>query len=164
MAERSDFTLGEIVYFGRNRGEKTKGEIIKLNPKRAKVKQLEERGTTRSHQVGTEWTVPYSLIYKCDDQDKPEPPKEEPLVFSPFQDSVDQYVLLAINACYAGLSPENLTCDGEAPAHMVRRTRQELTHKLQCLQGTLGRLVSEEAAYEWQEAYDAHHQGRSNVG
>lgn len=60
----ADFAIGEKVLFGRSRGEQTLGEIIKKNPKRAKVKQLEERGTHKSHQVGTVWTVPYSLLTK----------------------------------------------------------------------------------------------------
>jgi hypothetical protein len=64
MQTAADFSIGEKVLFGRSRGEQTLGEIIKKNPKRAKIKQLESRGTQKTHQVGTVWTVPYTLLTK----------------------------------------------------------------------------------------------------
>ena len=56
--QTSDFTEGDIVMFGLKHGEKTRGEVVKVNPKRLKIKQLESRGTMKSHPVGTIWTVP----------------------------------------------------------------------------------------------------------
>jgi len=52
--------VGMQVVFGRGRGEKTLGIVVKLNDKKAKVKTLENRGS-RS-QAGSEWGVPYSLM------------------------------------------------------------------------------------------------------
>ena len=52
--------VGMTVMFGRTHGERTKGTVVKCNPKKAKVRQEEARG---SHPVGTLWTVPYSLIH-----------------------------------------------------------------------------------------------------
>lgn len=53
--------VGQKVYFGRNNGEKTLGEVVKVNRKKVKIKQLESRGTQRSYPVGTVWTVPPTL-------------------------------------------------------------------------------------------------------
>jgi len=63
-------SVGMQVYFGRQKGEKTLGEIVKLNPRKAKVKQLESRGTLKSHPVGTIWTVPYELIEPATHEDR----------------------------------------------------------------------------------------------
>lgn len=54
--------VGAQVMFGRSRGEQTLGQIVKVNRTRAKVKQLESRGTYQSYPVGTIWTVPFSLL------------------------------------------------------------------------------------------------------
>jgi hypothetical protein len=58
-----DFKIGQRVSFGRGNGERTLGEIVKINPTKAKVKQLESRGRLATHPIGTIWTVPFSLIY-----------------------------------------------------------------------------------------------------
>lgn len=58
---RSEGRVGMRVYFGRRHGEKTLGEIVKVNPKNFKVKTLESRGRHRSYRVGSVWTVPPSL-------------------------------------------------------------------------------------------------------
>jgi len=63
---REQARVGMKVIFGRNNGEKTLGEIIKINPTKAKVKALEERGNGRGSAVGTTWVVPYSLLTPAD--------------------------------------------------------------------------------------------------
>ena len=60
------FKRGDKVHFGRTHGEKTLGEIIKVNPKRYKVKQLESRGTMRDFPIGTVWSVAPSLMSLAD--------------------------------------------------------------------------------------------------
>ena len=55
------FSPGDLVYFGRPNGEKSLGEVLKVNRKSLKVKLLEERGVRRSYKVGGEWRVPPSL-------------------------------------------------------------------------------------------------------
>jgi hypothetical protein len=54
--------LGEKVIFGRKRGERTKGTVIKVNRVKAKVRQDESRGTMKSYPIGTVWTVPFALM------------------------------------------------------------------------------------------------------
>jgi len=148
---RSDFKVGQKVYFGRRNGEKTLGEILKLNPTKAKVKTLEARGVLRERDAGVIWTVPYGLMTPAD----PTPAsvevafkKPEPLTFSPFAGS-DNLILEAILDCYSGLSPENLSCDGEASWAHILRTRNELNRKLKGLFAALGRNVDEGEIYDW---------------
>jgi len=52
------YEVGMIVEFGRPNGEKTKAEIIKVNTKKLKVKQIGQRGTRKSYKEGSVWTVP----------------------------------------------------------------------------------------------------------
>lgn len=58
--QREQCKVGMEVTFGRTDGEKTRGIVLKCNPKRAKIKQLGQR---LSHGEGTIWNVPYSLIH-----------------------------------------------------------------------------------------------------
>ena len=53
----TDGIPGMKVLFGRDNGEKTLGEIVKVNPTTFKVKQLEARGSQKTHTVGTIWKV-----------------------------------------------------------------------------------------------------------
>lgn len=69
---RSELSVGDKVLFGSRRGEETLGEIVKLNPRRAKVKTLEDRGRRRTSTAGAVWTVPYSLIQPAPTDAKPQ--------------------------------------------------------------------------------------------
>lgn len=51
--------VGDLVWFGRARGEKTIGRITRAAGKKWKVQQLVAR---RDHPIGTEWGVPKSLV------------------------------------------------------------------------------------------------------
>ena len=64
----TDAIKGMTVNFGRKNGEQTLGEIIKVNTKKLKVKQLESRGTMRNYPVGTIWTVPASMCTPANGQ------------------------------------------------------------------------------------------------
>lgn len=144
---REQCTVGMKVYFGRENGQVTEGVIVKINGKKAKVKTTEARG---KFPVGAVWSVPYSLLETTSGGTAPAPVKKvEPLVYSPFQDRVEQQILEAINSVYNGLSPENLTCDGEAPRHMVEARRRKLNQQLKGLFIAFGREVDENEAFEW---------------
>jgi len=58
--KREDCRRGMKIQFGRTRGEQSLGEVVAVNPARAKVKLLEHRGA--NHQPGEIWRVPYSLM------------------------------------------------------------------------------------------------------
>ena len=69
-----DFKKGDTVYYGSPNGEKTKGEIVKVNRKTYKIKQLESRGTHKNHPIGTVWTVAKTIVWA----DKPPRVTREP--------------------------------------------------------------------------------------
>jgi hypothetical protein len=56
------FKKDDMVYFGRTHGEKTLGKIKKVNPKKYKIEQMEDRGSIRDYKIGTIWTVPFNLV------------------------------------------------------------------------------------------------------
>lgn len=150
--------IGMIIEFGRNNGEKTRGEVVKINPKMAKVKILEDRG--RNSQKGAVWNVGYSLMteVKCWNPDwGPIPmgevknPADEEMTYNPFMPACDALIMEAIIDVYQRLSPESLTADGERPVHQIHALRGNLQRKLDYLFKALGRPVSETVAYKWQE-------------
>jgi hypothetical protein len=60
---REDCKVGMTVSFGRGRGAHTKGRVLKVNDKKAKVETLEARN---SNPVGSIWQVPYSMLTACE--------------------------------------------------------------------------------------------------
>lgn len=141
----SDCRVGMEVIFGRGNGEQTRGIIEKMNKVKAKVRTIENRGKTTS---GTVWSVPYSLMTTANGTYNPPAPQPK-LKYSPFQDSVEVLILEAINIIYNGLSPESLTCDGEAPLSLVNSKRAKLNRQLRGLFQVLGREVDETTAFNW---------------
>lgn len=63
--------------------------------------------------------------------------------------TVDNLILEALLAVYSGLSPENLTADGELPRSQVNRRYNELQRQLRGLQTAFGREVDESEVYGW---------------
>jgi len=61
--KREDCKIGMTVSFGKGRGAHTKGRVLKVNDKKAKVETLEARN---SNAAGTIWNVPYSLLTACE--------------------------------------------------------------------------------------------------
>ena len=136
--------------------------MIRCNPKKAKVKTLESRGSKSP--AGAEWGVPYSMMEPYDGEtpksevvvgQKPTVNADDPVDYCRFDEPVKTYAMLAINQCYCDLSPENLSCDGEAPrSHVIQRGR-ELNRQLKALFVVMDREVSETAAWKWYEAREA---------
>lgn len=141
--ETSEFKVGDKVLFGRPNGEQTQGTVVKVNRKKLKVRQDEDRGTKRGYNVGTVWTVPPSLCRPVGTSvarkvaPKPAPKRPEKAIMGDILD------------VYGELSPENLCCDGELSLTAVRRKSRSLNGRLARLQRELGRKVSEEAAYRY---------------
>lgn len=152
LFSRQDFKKGQKVYFGRPNGEQTLGKIEKLNPSKAKVKTLEGRGNGRGGVAGAVWTVPYSLMRPADTDAKPgevaPPVPKEPLTYNPFG-GIDNLILEALLSVYSGLSPENLTADGELGRTQVQRRYAELQRQRRGLILALGREVDEAEVYGW---------------
>ena len=64
---RLDAHVGMLVVFGRD-NELTRGKIMKLNPTRARVESLEQRGEQPS---GSRFNVPYFLMRSVEDDQAP---------------------------------------------------------------------------------------------
>lgn len=146
--ERTQGTVGMRVYFGRANGEKTLGEIIRVNKKNFKIRQLEKRGTYRAYNIGSEWTVPPSLCTPVEDGRPAHITREpEPVVIRP---EIDENKLMnSISRIYAQLSPENLYCDGELSHTEAKRRAAALRRELKACFKALGRSVSEEETWAW---------------
>jgi hypothetical protein len=68
---REQCKVGMTVSFGRGRGAHTKGRVLKVNEKKAKVETLEQRN---SNAAGTIWNVPYSMLTACEFVTPEKPP------------------------------------------------------------------------------------------
>ena len=150
---KSECYVGQQVYFGRPNGEQTLGRIVRINKKTASVDALEGRG---SQEDGGKWLVGFSLLTAqlpnnvADVPDQFAQLKDSgPIAYDPY-DVFHNPILSAIADCYNGLNPENLYADGErsrSEAQALARSIQSDLKKLQC---QLGRLVSEDQAFDWQ--------------
>jgi hypothetical protein len=126
MLTKSDFNVGDEVFFGRNSGEQTRGEIVKLNGKSAKVRTLEVRGTLKVRAAGGEWRVPYSLLT---------PAGGAPVAVK----RPDSEVIADLQRVECNLSPENLHCDGEISRAAAARKGRALNAERRALVKELGR-------------------------
>lgn len=138
--ETMNFKVGDKVLFGRTNGEQTQGTVVKVNRVKLKVRQDEQRGTMRAYPIGSVWTVPTSLCRKVGSA----PVVEAPKVRRPESD-----IMRDILGVYAGLSPENLSCDGELPRSAVVRRAAALRSRLSALFAELGRKVDESEAFSY---------------
>ena len=131
-------TIKTKGHFGRSNGEKTFGEIVKVNRKTYKVRTLEARGTKRDYAVGTVWKVPHSMFTPLADADaaKVETPKAK-VVFR--HKRSDEAILRDIRNIDNALSPENLHCDGEISRSAARRKATILNRTMRKLIAELGR-------------------------
>ncbi len=135
---------GDKVYFGRTHGEKTLGEVVKVNGKTVKVKQLESRGSIKDHPVGTLWRVALSMVCPVDGAASSEATAP---VAAPGPKRAEPLIMREICSTYAGLSPENLSCDGMLPLAARHRRAVALRAKLETLFSEIGRKVTEQEAW-----------------
>jgi len=143
---REECRVGMNVIFGKGNGEKTRGVVIKVNPTKAKVRTTENRGYR--HEAGTVWTVPYSLLQAIDDNGTV---VEKEIKYNPFT-HVDNLILEAVLCCYGELSPENLSCDGEASYLQIVNKKNSISKKLKGLLMAYGMEVSEKQIYDWHDS------------
>ena len=139
---------GKQILFGRPNGEKTLGTIMKVNVSKCKVRQDDSRGSV--HPIGTIWTVPFELIYTIDANGQPIVAASEPVIQEPVSDfwiRNHKHELIILNRIYSNLSPEHLSCDGEAPMWRIRQQRAELERQLKAIFVLLGRRLDESEAY-----------------
>jgi hypothetical protein len=146
--------FGMKVYFGRKNGQKTLAEVIKLNPTRAKVKTLEQRGQGRGSAIGSVWNVAYEALTAAPTDAKPgetvvfvAPPLVEPMKYNPFDQKNGLYSCLA-NA-YNALEPESLTCDGEASRGQIVAKQREYQRQIKGLNYAIGREIDAMSIFDW---------------
>lgn len=148
---KNDFLEGDKVYFGRENGQRTLGVIKKKNPKRAVVEILEQRGIGKGSEIGSRWNVAYEAMEHALIADATQRVQKvvevKKLTYNPFDP--DNGILEEILGCYNGLSPECLTCDGEASASHIRHQSAVLHRKLKYLQLAIDKQVSETQAFDW---------------
>ena len=145
--ELKDCKVGLRVVFGRNAGELTLGEIVKVNAVKCKVKQLEARGTNRAYPVGTVWGVPPSLLKPADGSFAACATPAPIVAAPPKAKRPDAEIMRDIQGCYNQLSPENLYCDGEISRSAGARRAVAINARLKVLFAEIGRKVSEDEAF-----------------
>jgi len=143
--EHDMFKVGDKVIFGRTHGEQTRGTVVKVNRTTVLVAQDEDRGVYRTREVGTKWKVPFSLCRLAGAESV-----STPAVVAPKAKRSEAAIMADIRGCYSGLSPENLTCDGELHGAAVARRAAALRSRLASLQAELGRKVSEDDCWKWE--------------
>lgn len=137
-----EWKKGMKVMFGRRNGQQTLGEIVKVNPKKLKVKQLESRGVYKNHPVGSIWGVPKSLCTPVNDMMVGEKGVGKTFTPKPATSRSDAEIIAELQGIECGLSPENISCDGEASrAHIMRTYRRLNRRKAECIK-ELGREPS----------------------
>ena len=56
------FQPGMLIEFGRRNCEKTRARILRVNTRTLTVETVEERGTRKTHPVGSKWRVHPALV------------------------------------------------------------------------------------------------------
>ncbi len=152
--KRSDCQIGQYVRFGRAQGAKTLGQIIKMNPTKAKIKIVGTRGSGRGSTIGSVWNVPYGMLCLAPIAGARAVPidkyVEGKLKYSLFQPQSDIYIIQAIASVFSELSPENLTQDGELRGTTLSKKKAALNRKLKGLFEAIGRELTESEVYEWE--------------
>lgn len=172
---REHCKIGMKVIFGRPNGEKTIGEVVKIGPKKAKVKTLEARGYFFRKNSGVKWSVPFGLMEHLDGRLEEAllslPPKDDdedvkrylvegskPLPYTHWNYPVDSLILQAIFLAYKNrkslfarvqsLNPQNRYDKIELEG-LEDSLRNFHNPRLKSLFLSLGRPVSEAVACAW---------------
>ena len=122
------FNVGDIVIFGTPNGEQTRGRVVRVNRKSLSIEQLEVRGQRRVRSVGTKWRCHPSLV-RLADGEAPAPKAKRP----------DSEILSDLRRVESGLSPENLSWDGERSIASQRAAARRLNAEKRRLIAELGR-------------------------
>jgi len=135
---------GRQVKFGSPNGIKTLGTIVKINISKCKIRQDEDRN---SRPIGTIWNVPFNLIYPADGNEVviQQPVKKDLTDWWILDHEHEIHILMSI---YNGLSPECLSCDGEASMSHVRTQRAKLERKLRAVFVLLDLTLDEGETYD----------------
>lgn len=131
------FFVGQIVLFGRGNGEQTRGEVIKVNPTRLKVKTLESRGTKKAYPVGSVWVVPFALATPETGATASTP--STPKALTPAREA--EILREAANCHWKLDSPEYLFADGERSRSAAHALARNLAARIKALEKELGHSI-----------------------
>tara|TARA_R110000744_G_scaffold109515_1_gene206910 strand:+ start:143 stop:586 length:444 start_codon:yes stop_codon:yes gene_type:complete len=137
-----EYKIGMKVSFGRPNGEKTVGKIVKVNPKKLKIEQTEVRGRQKTHSIGTVWTVPKNdrFVQVLDLDGELEMFGKTWVRAKPAKASrLESEILEDLQSIECGLSPENLSCDGELSRTAINRRYASLMRQKRACIKELGR-------------------------
>lgn len=137
----------QSVAFGRENGATAIGLILKCNPTRVKVQLTAQYN---SHPPGTVFNVPYTMLQAVEGGVVVEA-APKPMEFGVFMPPEDRCIMDAISHIYAQLEPERLFCDGERSRSEAARVAAHLRGKLKSLQTAIGRTVTEDDVYRWEQ-------------
>lgn len=169
---REHCKIGMKVIFGRPNGEKTIGEVVKIGPKKAKVKTLEARGYFFRKNSGVKWSVPFGLMEHLDGRLEEAllslPPKDddedvkqylvkgsEPLPYSHWNYHAESLIMQAIFLTYKDRRALfNHPLDSVFYPELGRKVKVDfldgiLQARLKNLFECLGRPVSESVSNAW---------------
>lgn len=127
--ELKGLKVGDMIKI-RNRGRIEEAEFVGYNPNRPKNPVSIRIG-------GREYKAPAHIVIR---EGALAPKRSE------------KEIMADILTAYCGLSPENLTSDGELPRSTVEAKRRRLEAELRRLFAELGREVTEEEAYQSERA------------
>lgn len=171
---KDEAVIGDRVVFGRAgaSAEKTLGRVVGITSgDKLKVEQLEARGRTKAHKIGTVWTVARSLCRVVNDEEAVPvqvgvtgqqravnnrnpvtgmPVVNEPVNITPAFDEAGWHVMQAITIVYRNLEED---FDGEGAVNNILAWRRAENAKLRHLCRAIGRHVTPEQAEEWAKQY-----------
>lgn len=134
--------------------EGTKAIVIKLNPKRARVKTIDHLGSGRGSAPGSTWNCPYLML-------RPVVGEHTTVVMKSFEQPDNQGIKVYMSAAEkADLPLEDLDTTDDLIVRAIKEIytkiddasgdkRYDLSHKINALFTAIGREVSQKAADEW---------------
>jgi hypothetical protein len=132
---KDQLRIGTQVHFGRIDGEKTLGEIVKLNHKTAKIRQLQPR---TNKPVGTIWNVEYSLITATFIN-------QDPIPYNP-HDVIQNLLLSTLDAVFQELNKAK-----QQPPYLVNKQKLVLARQIAGIRLALGFEASEAQVNLWKK-------------
>lgn len=144
--------VGQTVTFN-HRGRTITATVQECKRKRARIRITSD--PDGSLQVGKDYMIDMNRICVTNGKVVAPPGTHVPPMQKPkiFHHGPEAHVMFAIISCYNGLSPENLTGDGERPLMQQRALRQEYQRILKGCFAALGQEVTEEEAYKWMDEH-----------
>jgi hypothetical protein len=116
---------------------------LKKEMKNMKIEQTEIRGRQKTHSIGTVWTVPknerFVQVLDLNSTDAHGSTGITTKTPSRPRSRSDAVIIAELQGIECGLSPENLSCDGEASHTHVMRTYRRLNKQKATLHRELGR-------------------------